>query len=119
MGTSFCQPAAGLDAGLPISWHRAHRFLQDIEEHFLRLVPEIAQDGEATMRQLLDRIPGVLRALRQAHKDLLLRHFEGLSNQEVAILLGLDPATASKRHGRAMLRLHKLLFEGGFTESQL
>ena len=50
---------------------------------------------------------------------VVMRHFEGLSNQEVACLLSLDPATASKRHGRAMLRLHRILFEGGLTESQL
>ena len=49
----------------------------------------------------------------------MMRHFEGLSNQEVACLLGIDPATASKRHGRALLRLHRILFEGGLTESQL
>ena len=40
---------------------------------------------------------------------------EGLSNQEVACLLGIDPAAASKRHGRAMLRLHHILFEEGMT----
>jgi DNA-directed RNA polymerase specialized sigma24 family protein len=50
---------------------------------------------------------------------LLLRTYEGLSNQEAAYVLGLDPATASKRHGRAVLRLHRLLVEDGLTGSQL
>ena len=45
-----------------------------------------------------------------------MRNFEGLSNQEVAYLLGLDPATASKRHGRALLRLRQVLLDGGFPE---
>jgi RNA polymerase sigma-70 factor (ECF subfamily) len=49
---------------------------------------------------------------------LLMRNFEGLSNQEVAYLLGLDAATASKRHGRALLRLRQVLLAGGFTSSQ-
>jgi hypothetical protein len=35
-----------------------------------------------------------------------------------ACLLGVDPGTVSKRHGRAMLRLHRILFAGGLTESQ-
>ena len=67
------------------------------------------------------------RLLRQAVAQLseadrevvMMRHFEGLSNQEAARLLGVDPATASKRHGRAVLRLHRILSEDGLTESQL
>jgi hypothetical protein len=31
-------------------------------------------------------------------------------------VLDLDAATASKRHGRALLRLQKLLAEAGLTE---
>jgi RNA polymerase sigma-70 factor (ECF subfamily) len=50
---------------------------------------------------------------------LLLRTYEGLSNDEVACLLDLTPAAASKRHGRAVLRLYRLLTEAGLSESQL
>ena len=50
---------------------------------------------------------------------LLLRTFEGLSFEEVSFLLTIDPAAARKRHGRALLRLHQLLAEGGLTESQI
>ena len=49
----------------------------------------------------------------------MMRTFEGLSFEEVGVLLEIDPATARKRHGRALLRLHKILSEGGLTESQL
>ena len=49
---------------------------------------------------------------------LLLRHFEGLSNPEVAALLDLTPGTVSKHYGRAVLRLHHLLIESGLTESE-
>lgn len=71
-------------------------------------------------RELAQRLREAVAQLPEPDREvLLLRHFEGLSNQEVGILLSLDPATASKRHGRAMLRLHKILFEGGLTESQL
>jgi DNA-directed RNA polymerase specialized sigma24 family protein len=48
-----------------------------------------------------------------------MRHFEGLSNQEVGCVLGMDPGTISKRHGRALLRLHRILFASGITESEL
>jgi RNA polymerase sigma-70 factor (ECF subfamily) len=82
--------------------------------------------GDSTPSQQLDRRE-LARRVRQAvtrmakadREVVMLRHFEGLSNQEVACLLGIDPAAASKRHGRAMLRLHQILFEGGLTESQL
>jgi len=40
---------------------------------------------------------------------LMLRYLHGFSNQEVADLLGVTEAVASKRHGRALLRLQKIL----------
>lgn len=60
-----------------------------------------------SVREAVARLPDTDREV------LLMRNFEGLSNQEVAYLLGLDPATASKRHGRALLRLRQLLLEEG------
>jgi len=75
---------------------------------------------QLSRRELADRLRQAVAQLAEADREvLLLRHFEGLSNQEVGYLLSLEPATVSKRHGRAMLRLHKILFEGGLTESQL
>ena len=65
------------------------------------------------VRQAVAQLPEVDREI------LLMRTFEELSFHEVAYLLQIDPATARKRHGRALLRLHKLLSEGGLTESQL
>jgi RNA polymerase sigma-70 factor (ECF subfamily) len=63
------------------------------------------------VREALDRLDNPDREV------LLLRHFEGLSNPEVAALLGLSPGAVSKRYGRAVLRLHQVLFSGGLTES--
>jgi RNA polymerase sigma-70 factor (ECF subfamily) len=91
----------------------------------LILARQLLASGSTPSHQLNQR--DLARRLRQAVTQLapadrevvIMRHFEGLSNQEVACLLGIDPATASKRHGRAMLRLHRILFEGGMTESQL
>jgi RNA polymerase sigma-70 factor (ECF subfamily) len=71
-------------------------------------------------RDLARRLRQAVAQLPEADREVvMMRHFEGLSNREVACLLGLDPATASKRHGRALLRLHRILFEGGMTESPL
>jgi RNA polymerase sigma-70 factor (ECF subfamily) len=73
-----------------------------------------------SQQELARRLRQSVAQLPDADREVvLMRHFEGLSNQEVACLLGINPATASKRHGRAMLRLHRILFEGGLTESQL
>jgi RNA polymerase sigma-70 factor (ECF subfamily) len=71
-------------------------------------------------RELARRLRLAVAQLPEADREvILMRHFEGLSNPEAGCLLGIDPATVSKRHGRAMLRLHRILFSGGMTESQL
>jgi RNA polymerase sigma-70 factor, ECF subfamily len=75
---------------------------------------------QLSRRELAGRLRQAMALLSEGDREiLLLRHFEGLSNQEVGHLLGIDPAAASQRHGRAMLRLHKILVAGGLTESQL
>jgi RNA polymerase sigma-70 factor (ECF subfamily) len=71
-------------------------------------------------RELARRLRQALAQLSEGDREiLLLRNFEGLSNQEVGLLLGIDAAAASQRHGRAMLRLHKVLVATGLTESEL
>lgn len=40
---------------------------------------------------------------------ILMRHFEGLSNLEVAAALGLSPSGATMRHGRALAKLKSIL----------
>jgi RNA polymerase sigma-70 factor (ECF subfamily) len=50
---------------------------------------------------------------------LLMRTFEGLSFEEVGFVLEIEAAAARKRHGRALLRLSRILTEGGLTESQI
>jgi RNA polymerase sigma-70 factor, ECF subfamily len=95
------------------------------EESSLLLAQRALGAGSTPSRQvnrqeLAGRLRQAIAQLSERDREILLmRHFEGLSNQEVGQLLGLDPGTVSKRHGRAMLRLHKTLFESGLTESQL
>ena len=65
------------------------------------------------LRQALDQLGEMDREV------LLMRNFENLSYQEISHLLDIDAAAARKRHGRALIRLHKILSEGGLTESNL
>jgi RNA polymerase sigma-70 factor (ECF subfamily) len=101
------------------------REVQLPEQSSLVLARRLLAGGPSPSRQVSER--EMARRLREAvarlpeadREVVVLRHFEGLSNQEVACLLALSPATASRRHGRAVLRLHRILFEGGLTESEL
>ena len=68
---------------------------------------QAAQRGEvmARLRETLDRLDPTDREV------LALRHFEELSNLEVAALLGIQPAAASKRYVRALERLKAIMEE--------
>jgi RNA polymerase sigma-70 factor (ECF subfamily) len=71
-------------------------------------------------QELVLRVRHAVAELPEADREiLLLRTFEGLSFEEVAFLLGIEPAAARKRHGRALLRLHRILSDDGLTESQV
>jgi RNA polymerase sigma-70 factor (ECF subfamily) len=90
----------------------------------LQLAQQLLAPG-STPSQHLDKVE-VARRVRQAlarlsepdREILLMRNFDGLSNQEAAQVLGIESATASQRFGRALLRLRKLLLESGLMESQ-
>jgi RNA polymerase sigma-70 factor (ECF subfamily) len=66
---------------------------------------EAAQRNEslAQLEEALDRMDPLDREV------LALRHFEELSNSEVAELLGIQKAAASKRYVRALARLKEIL----------
>jgi RNA polymerase sigma-70 factor (ECF subfamily) len=93
--------------------------------NWVLLAPELAAPGPSPSQHLAQgelarRVREAVGRLAEADRDvLLMRTFEGLSYEEVACLLDIDPAAARKRHGRALLRLHRLLKESGLTESQL
>jgi RNA polymerase sigma-70 factor (ECF subfamily) len=61
------------------------------------------QEQEGQLRQALAGLP-------EGDRDvLLLRGFEGLTNEESGLILGIEPAAVSKRYTRALLRLRKLM----------
>jgi DNA-directed RNA polymerase specialized sigma24 family protein len=45
-----------------------------------------------------------------------MRHAEELPYEEIACLLEIEPATARKRYGRALIRLQKVLSDHGLLE---
>lgn len=63
----------------------------------------------------------VQRALERLKSDdrevILMRHFEGLTNKQVAQALELSPSGATMRYGRALFRLKELL-QDDLTEGE-
>jgi RNA polymerase sigma-70 factor (ECF subfamily) len=73
----------------------------------------------AARRELSAQIRQALAVLPPTDRELLvMRYLEHLSNAEIGLLLDLEPATVSKRHGRALLRLEKILRAMGLSESE-
>jgi RNA polymerase sigma-70 factor (ECF subfamily) len=72
----------------------------------------------AEERELAGRVRQALAALAEDDAEIiLLRNFEDLSNQDAAQVLGIEPAAASKRYGRALLRLRQRLVDLGLADS--
>jgi RNA polymerase sigma-70 factor, ECF subfamily len=94
------------------------------EESSLALARQFADAGSTPSRQLgrrelVHRVRQALAELADADREvLLMRNLEQLSNAEVAEVLQVDPAAASQRYGRALLRLRKLLIDRGLTEPE-
>lgn len=67
--------------------------------------------------ELARRVREAVARMAGPDREILgLRTAEGLSNSEAAAVLGIDPAAASQRYGRALLRLRKLLIDDGTVE---
>ena len=82
------------------------------------LAPGSSPSGQCDRRERVRRVRGVVAQLPEADREILvMRDLDGLSYQEVACLLEIDPAATRKRHGRALLRLHQLLAAAGVKES--
>ena len=60
--------------------------------------------------ELQQQVRGLIEQLSEKYREVLsLRHVEGLSNNEIADILDIDPNTVRQRYGRALRRLHQLL----------
>ena len=71
---------------------------------------------EAEQRELAERVNLAIGDLPDLDREiLLLRHVDRMPFTEIGSLLGIDPAAARKRFGRALIRLRKLLTDAGLT----
>ena len=74
---------------------------------------ELTPATAAIRHEMAKRFEEVLTRLDEADREvILMRHFEQLSNQDVAAALGLTEAAASMRYLRALRRLRTLLAPG-------
>jgi RNA polymerase sigma-70 factor (ECF subfamily) len=94
------------------------------EESSLALAGGLLAPGPTPSQLLMDRerrrrVQEAVELLPEADREVLvMRNLEGLSNAEAAEVLQVDPATASRRYGRALLRLRDLLTDRGLTGPQ-
>jgi RNA polymerase sigma-70 factor (ECF subfamily) len=76
-----------------------------------RIMGERSGPSRALRRaEICDRVQGALKKLEREDREIILmRHFEEMSNGEVAQMLSLSESAASMRYGRAVFRLKQLL----------
>ena len=95
------------------------------DQSTMQLARQLLAEGDSPSQELVKdelsrRVRQAVSKLEEADLEMLLmRNFEGLTNLEVAELLQIDPASASRRYGRSLLRLRKILAADHLTESQL
>lgn len=71
---------------------------------------QLTPAAAATWRELKRRFEEACRALESQDQEIVvMRHFEQLSNSEVATALAISPQAASMRYLRAIRRLRQLL----------
>ena len=74
--------------------------------------PEMTPATAAAQREIAIKVEGVIQQLNDQDREIILmRHYEHLSNHEIAELLKLNPPAASMRYLRALRRLRSLLEE--------
>ena len=88
-------------------------------EMMAEFIADVTSPSQTVQRiEVMTQLRGSLDQLEPIDREVLaLRHFEDLSNHEVASLLGIQPAAASKRYVRALERLKEAMeqlpgFEG-------
>jgi RNA polymerase sigma-70 factor (ECF subfamily) len=74
--------------------------------------PSGSPSAQLNREELAQRMRQALNRLSQTDREaLLMRHYENMSYEEMGCILGIEPASARKRAGRALVRLHKILAE--------
>ena len=74
--------------------------------------PALTPATAATQREIAGKVESVIELLNEQDREIILmRHYEHLSNLEIAEVLKLNPPAASMRYLRALRRLRQLLTE--------
>ncbi|MCM2371017.1 sigma-70 family RNA polymerase sigma factor [Aporhodopirellula aestuarii] len=72
--------------------------------------PAMTPAAVATQREIATRVETAIERLDDADREvIMMRHYEHLTNLEIAEVLGLQPPAASMRYLRAMRRLRTML----------
>jgi RNA polymerase sigma-70 factor, ECF subfamily len=80
------------------------------------LSQEPSPSHQAVEKEMASRLRQAMASLPETDREILLiRNFEGLTNEEAAQVLDLEPAATSKRYGRAILKLQSLLLDQGVS----
>ena len=109
------------DAGREVSLHRGampQATSVSLAEQLLGRFTSVTQAVQRAEMQLI--LQDAINALDPIDREILaLRHFEELSNEETAQVLGLKASAASSRHVRALKRLRDVLRNTrGFFDQQ-
>lgn len=74
---------------------------------------ELTPAAAATQRELAGRVEAAITQLGEQDSEIIvMRHYERLTNQEIASALGLSEPAASMRYLRAVRRLRDMLTDG-------
>ena len=109
------------NAGLEVSIHGGHFPRASSASLAELLLGRLTTPSRAAVRAETQlRVQEALNGMDATDREVLvLRHFEMLSNEETAQVLGLKPSAASNRHIRALKRLKEILAQvPGFGDSQ-
>lgn len=99
--------AAMRDAGREISLQRGGMPQASSASLAAQLLGRFTSASRAVARvEMQQKLQDVMNEMDPIDREVIaLRHFEDLSNEETALVLGLTKGAASKRYVRAMLRL--------------
>ena len=97
----------GRDAGREVSLYRNAMPEASTAALAAHLLGKLTSPSQAAIRaERRIRLQEALNAMDPVDREVLvLRHYEQLTNGEVALVLGLDKSATSKRHIRALMRL--------------
>lgn len=95
------------------------------EQSSIQLARQLIDNGPTPSQQVVrdEQVKCIRRALGRLSDDdrniILMRNCEQLSFNDIGYVLDIEPATARKRYGRALIRLSKFTRDMGLTESQI